>query len=58
MVAMKWKIFATLFEIFVGISASTHWVVTENGRVQSQVWKEGRLRYTSLFVIFMVTVLL
>jgi hypothetical protein len=39
MVVMKWKIFAVLFEIFVGISASTHWVVTENGRVQSQVWK-------------------
>lgn len=38
-VVMKWKIFATLFEIFVEISASTHWIVTENGRVQSQVWK-------------------
>jgi len=33
----SWKVFALLFEIFLGISASTHWVVTENGRVQSQV---------------------
>ncbi|PNF37345.1 hypothetical protein B7P43_G00484 [Cryptotermes secundus] len=41
---MKWKIFATLFEIFVGISASTHWVVTENGRVQSQLDSAFHLR--------------
>ncbi|XP_067009164.1 tetratricopeptide repeat protein 17 [Anabrus simplex] len=38
MVKLKsWKVFAILFEIFLGISASTHWVVTENGRIQSQL---------------------
>jgi hypothetical protein len=38
MVKLKsWKVFAVLFEIFLGISASTHWIVTENGRIQSQV---------------------
>lgn len=33
----SWKVFAVLFKIFLGISASTHWVVTENGRIQSQI---------------------
>jgi hypothetical protein len=37
--AKAWKVLGVLFEIFLGISASTHWVVTENGRVQSQVGK-------------------
>lgn len=35
----SWKVFAVLFKIFLEISASTHWVVTENGRIQSQVGK-------------------
>ncbi|XP_021915404.1 tetratricopeptide repeat protein 17 isoform X2 [Zootermopsis nevadensis] len=33
----SWKGFVVLFEIFLGISASTHWVVTENGLIQSQL---------------------
>ncbi|XP_069702487.1 tetratricopeptide repeat protein 17 isoform X1 [Periplaneta americana] len=45
MVELKsWKVFAVLFEIFLGISASTHWVVTENGRVQSQLDSAFHLR--------------
>ncbi|XP_024944685.1 tetratricopeptide repeat protein 17 isoform X3 [Cephus cinctus] len=31
------KIFLTLFEVILGISATTHWVVTEDGRIQSQL---------------------
>ncbi|XP_046477083.1 tetratricopeptide repeat protein 17 isoform X2 [Neodiprion pinetum] len=30
------KVFLAFFEIILGISATTHWVVTENGRIQSQ----------------------
>ncbi|KAK7872505.1 hypothetical protein R5R35_014291 [Gryllus longicercus] len=32
-----WKLFIALFQLILGISASTHWVVTENGRIQSQL---------------------
>lgn len=32
-----WKVITVLFKIFLGISASTHWVVTENGKIQPQV---------------------
>jgi len=32
-----WKIITILFKIVIGISASTHWVVTENGKIQSQL---------------------
>lgn len=31
------KVFIAFFEIILGISATTHWVVTENGRIQAQV---------------------
>lgn len=33
----NFKLFFILFEIVLGISASTHWIVTENGRIQSHV---------------------
>ncbi|XP_075214285.1 tetratricopeptide repeat protein 17 isoform X2 [Lycorma delicatula] len=41
----SWKVFAVLFKIFLGISASTHWVVTENGRIQSQLDSVFHLRH-------------
>ncbi|XP_048514403.1 tetratricopeptide repeat protein 17 isoform X2 [Athalia rosae] len=31
------KVFLAIFEIILGISATTHWVVGENGRIQSQL---------------------
>jgi hypothetical protein len=36
---LKWTILVLLFEIFLEVSASTHWAVTENGLVESQVCK-------------------
>lgn len=41
---LKWKILILLFEIFLEISASTHWAVTENGLVQSQLDSAFHLR--------------
>lgn len=32
-----WYIFFILFKVVVQISGTTHWVVTENGRIQSHV---------------------
>lgn len=32
-----WKVFFLLVQIVLDVYAATHWVVTENGRIQSQV---------------------
>ncbi|XP_039280772.1 tetratricopeptide repeat protein 17 isoform X2 [Nilaparvata lugens] len=54
LIKMKsWKIFALLFKIFLGISASTHWVVTENGRIQSQLDSAFYLRQPFDLVSFL-----
>ncbi|XP_031341481.1 tetratricopeptide repeat protein 17-like isoform X2 [Photinus pyralis] len=39
-----WKIFFILFEIYLKTYASTHWVVTENGRIQSHLDSPFHLR--------------
>lgn len=33
----SYRIILMFFEAIIGISATTHWVVTENGRIQPQV---------------------
>lgn len=45
MVTLKnWKIFFVLLKIALGISASTHWIVTENGRIESHLDSQFHLR--------------
>lgn len=47
----KLKLFIIFFEIIIGISASTHWIVTETGRIQSHVSLTNNI--ITLFIIYL-----
>lgn len=59
----KWKIFLILLEISIGINASTHWVVTESGRIQPHVSTKSNVnnvgyikkyKYLSITIIIVI----